>query len=634
MQINHYLNNQLVNPPENWEAFEIELNFDRDKTTARDRLTVTNLIWCNENNDTIVKWLADGQTTGVGIGEGIPYKMELIDGATTEIPFDGFLDTMNEAKYSRIKSTLKARELKTVDWLNEVADGFSFEYLFQQNIITNNDFVFVPYVLNTVPNYLQSAISLLTIYYVEEAIRKTILEIVQLSTSLANVFEATAIVRLVFEVVYLIALIISIIKMIKDMIMFLIQPVKYHACMSYKKLLEAGSNYLGLTFKSDIFNVAPFQDMYFIPNKQFIPPNSIDDRIFGFTTPNQTKQNGYPKGNLGQFGEFLRHCKKLFCAKLEIRKNISTGNDELHMLRDDQNLSTPQYQLRDIQNFDFETNASEFLSNIFINFNVDAATDGNTVNDYKGTTYQAILTPIHTTNPKLVLMKGFLDVEIETALAKRKEDLTTPEKICNFFLTVFNSLINGVVVALNAVINVVNQITHLINTVTNALGIIGIHVHWQIQPIPHIPGVNIGNLISNRIGMMKLEMDFFSVPKSVILQVASQPKNTKIHPQNYIYLSAEYIYNNFYFIKSFLPTPTRPTGNQYIIKNFENVPFTFSDFEKVKDSNYILDAQGNAAEITSLKWNPRLRVAKSMVVRFPTLLTNNLQLTTLIPDGK
>lgn len=625
VKTNFYLNGTLVNPPFNHKEMEIELNFDKDRETTRGQVTIPNWDFVLENGEFINKWIDDGTTLGPGIFEGIPLRIEIDRNGTIEKPFNGYLDLTDNGSFSNTHNNVTAKEKQKIDWLNDVADGFTFEYLFKQTgEISENDFVFIPYVVNSIPDYQSAAIAYLSALFVAEQIRAAITKLTELAAELANPFEATAIIRTVIYVTYLITLILSLIKLIKDIITLLIQPVKYHAGMKVVDLLQKGANHLGLTFKSEIFETDPYQDLVIIPEKYQNLPNNLDKRILGFTKEDKTKQEGYYKGT---FGQLLRDMKIMFNAKI-----ILTDNQELFLVRNDKTIDSPQYQLPDEYNPVFTTNADELKSNYIINYRVDL-TDKNTIQDYEGTGYQVILKPARVINNDLVLMKGLHEVNVPFALAKRKENLTTPEEIIKDFLSVLSPLVNGVVNALNGTISVYNLVINKINSLINALGTIGINISFQIASIPGLPTYNLSQIINNRVGMMKIETDFTTQPKIVVLDIANKPKNTKLKSNHKDLLHARTLYNSFHYVNSFYPTADIPTGNQRLIKNYPVVGFTFDDYQKVKASNIIKDATGNMCEIVSLKWNTYNQKA-NLTVRFPKLLTNNLVLTELIPDGK
>jgi len=315
----------------------------------------------------------------------------------------------------------------------------------------------------------------------------------------------------------------------------------------------------------------------------------------------------------------------LFNGKLYIQ------NDVLYFERADANLTPPQYNLPDIFNPEFKTNANEFKANYYVVFQTDTI-DKNTLQEYNGTAYQVIFTPNFSENPDLVLMKGLEEVRIPFALAKRKTELTVPEKIVKAILDVLSVVVNALISAMNALIAGLNAIINTINNIIDALDFIGININFQLPPIATITPVNLGNLIENRINMMKLETDFTSVPKIFLMDKGSQPKFNKLTTGNETYFSAEYLYNNYHYINNWLPTSDKPNANQYIIKEYNNVRFGFSDYQLVKNNNQVIVGD-KIGLIETFKWNPFNETAY-IRCRISTLLTNNINAKYLIPSGK
>jgi hypothetical protein len=185
---------------------------------------------------------------------------------------------------------------------------------------------------------------------------------------------------------------------------------------------------------------------------------------------------------------------------------------------------------------------------------------------------------------------------------------------------------------MNALIQGINAIIGVINSVINALDFIGINVNFSVPTIQVISYLNLGNLIENRLNMMKLETDFTSVPKMFLMDLGTQNKFNKLTTGNETFMSAEYLYQNFHYINNFLPTADKPNGNQYIIKEFNNVRFGFDQYQQVKENNQII-VGNNIGLIESFRWNPYDQIAY-IRCRISTLLTNNINATYLIPSGK
>jgi len=622
VKTNFYLNNSLANPPKNWQELSIDVNFDKDRTSQQ--VSITDWEFVKENSQFIDRWIENGLNGGVGALEGIPLRIELDRNGVIEKPFDGYIDLEQSSNLSCDQSSVKSVEKYQIDWLNDVADSFTYEYLFRSTgEITKNDFVFVPYVINSIPNYTQSAVCLLSVYVLSNELKNVIEQVKQLTIDLSNPFTtANGVLKAVLLVAYIAILIVSLIKLLKDMIYYLIQPVKYHAGMYAKTLLEKGAAHLGLNFKSDIFNQAPYDKMFILPEKFYNPLENKSSTIFGFLTPNKNSQEGFYKGT---FGDFLRAMKNQFNAKIVI-----DGND-LILVRRDINLSTPQFTLPDIDNPFYTLNANECISNYYIKFQTDLS-DKNTIQQYAGTAFQVILQPKVINHKEMVLLKRLEHVDIPFALAKRKESLTLPEEIFKGFFDVFSLLLNGIISVVNAIISLANKVVKLLNKIIKALKVVGIKVNWQIKPIPKVKYVSLGNLIENRIGMLMLETDQFNIAKCMILSESSQPKFTKLAISNSSSLTAKALYDGFHYTNSFIPTTDRPNANQYIIKRYEKVPFCYDDYVNVKKNNYIFTKDG-VAEVMSLKWNTYNQYA-DLDIRINKLYTNNLTQIELNPDGR
>jgi hypothetical protein len=242
IKINYILNGTQINPPMNWQDIAFEVNFDRDGN-AKTKITSNNFDFVRENADTIISRVYDGATGGYGILEAIPLEVQLERNGVIEKPFSGYVDLTKDSIFSREMCKVNATERKSIEWLEEKADGFTFEYLRSINVITNDDYKFIPYVINSIPDYKESAIAILTGFIVVQQIIDCIEKVKDLLAEIANPLTAVSgIVKASLLAIYLVTLIASLIKLIKDIIQLLIQPVKYHACMSVKTLVENGAN--------------------------------------------------------------------------------------------------------------------------------------------------------------------------------------------------------------------------------------------------------------------------------------------------------------------------------------------------------------------------------------------------------
>lgn len=632
IDVTFYINGVARNWPKNAGGLEIELNFDKDNNLVQ-TVSITDFDFVRENADLLNGFVEGGvlpqPNQQPGIFEGVPFRIDVSRATVTETVFDGYID-LSQSEFSDNECNVRAVETTSMDWLNDVANGFSYEYLKHTNEITSADYLYMPYVINSIPNYQDAAVALLTVYVLESQILDVIDKLREYAVDIASPLSViNTVIKVAFYVAYLVTLIVAIIKMIKDVINSLIQPVKYHACMKVTRLIEAGCSHLGLTYVPSVSFGADFANEVIMPEKYNNPPDANDNKILGFILPTPNEQDGFFKGT---FGQLLSYIKIKYNAKIVI-----TTDRKFYIERRDFNITTPQYQVPDIPTTPFRNkrryNTDELKSNYYVKYQLDPL-DKNTLQDYTGNAYQVILKPNTVINQDLVLMKGLEDVNIPFARASRKTELTVVEKIVKAFLDTLSALLNALISAVNAIISAINAIIGAINSVIHALNVIGIHINFQVPSIPTLNFTNLGDLIEDRIGMMMLETDFTSVPKIFLFQAGNIPRKNKLHSNNETYESARYVYENFHHINSFVPSTEKPNGNQYILPPEILVnAFGLTECLQVKNNNQVKEFNGDDAIIESLKWNP-INQSATIKRRISKLYTNNFTQTILEPNGR
>jgi hypothetical protein len=280
---------------------------------------------------------------------------------------------------------------------------------------------------------------------------------------------------------------------------------------------------------------------------------------------------------------------------------VLLSNGVLTFERRDFNTSSPVYELPTIEKNGYRTNADEFLSNIYLEFATDL-NDKNTIQQYDGTATQITVLPKKIVNKRMVLTKGFERRSFPFALAKRKEELTVPEKVIKALAKVIDPVVGGLIKIVNGIIKVLNKIIKTIKKLIKAINTLpGIKIKFDPDPIKPIKYTPLGDLIDNRIGMLMIENDFISTPKMLLIDEKNDPLNTKLSSNNQSVVNSLYLYNNYHYIDSFDSAVYSDT-NQYKIYEIENVPFCYEDFLKVKNNNRLLDS-GDEGEIDSLSWN-------------------------------
>jgi len=629
MKINNYMNGSEVNTPLNILDLEIELNFD--KSSVKQTVSLNNLEF-GVNDPRFVtdayKSIKQHENSNVGVIEGLPYVLEIDNERGKKYDLiKGFLDVWGKEQTRNERGDVikvNVYEQGKIDWLNDVSDSVSFEFLYNQGKITHADFVQIPYCIDKKQNTIEIIFSIFALFTITDKLQEEIVKLSQDLIALFNPFEATVIGRAVLRILRITVLLIALVSIIIQLYNYIIQPVKYHTGMSVLKMFEKGCEHFGLTFRSSILQQEPFSKIYWLPEKFALNErNTIDGLVGNLTSSNTFSNTGYYDGT---FGDFIRLWQQVFNAKLLII------NDVLYFEKFDYNPSTNNWVIPNLMDskFNYSYNKDDFYSNIKIGFNYDL-NDKHTVQEWKGTNVQVIQNAITVNNTRMNLAKNYLEIKHPFALGKTKRELNTIEKIFDKFFKAVGGVLNILIEIVNKLISLLNEAIKLINKLIKTLKTLGIDLKITIPRIPGVPKSNLKNLIENRIGMLKMESDYVQVPKAILLDVASNPRNTKINVNNDLILNARYLWDNYNYFISFVPKG-QFKGNQYKLRELSQCKFTFSDYEKVRGNNLVTDAYGNECEILTLKYNPLLeQVTGTYRERFQYL--RNIKETIIEPNG-
>ncbi len=626
-KIRSFINNQQTNDPLNLEGLTVNLEWNSG--TVRESVSINNIEYgINDkrfNNDAY-NLIKKHITGNIGVVEGLPFRFELDnEKGTIYNIINGYLDTWGMEQQRNENGDVilvDAIEQGKLDWFNDVSDSVSFEYLYSIGLITQSDFVKVPYCINKKNNTFEIIFTIFSFFVLLDKLKDEITKLSEMASSAVNPFEATVIARAVLRIIYITTLLLAFAKVLIDLYNYLIQPVKYHTCMSVTKMIEIGCKHFGLTLSSSILQQAPFNNLYWLPEKYNLNErNTIKGLLGNLST--SFSNTGYYQGT---FGEFIRMWQTHFNAKMKIVDNV------LYFEKYDFNPSGNNWQIPNLldSSFNFKFNKEDFYSNILLTYATDLQ-DKNTIQNYLGTSVQVIQNAITVNNAKMNLAKNLLEVRNPFARGDRKTELNTLENIFNAFFKVVGGVLDTLISIANALIKLLNEAIKLINKLIKSLRTLGIDLNITIPTLPLIPKTNLANLIENRIGMLQMESDYVNIPKAFILDVASNPRNTKLNIKNTNNLNAKYIWDNYYYFISFV-TRGAYIGNQYKIRELQECNFTFSDYEKIRLDNKVTDSQGNECELINLSYNPlKETVTGTYKQRFKYL--TNIKETIIEPNG-
>jgi len=618
MQVIDYINGVKVNNPVNNDDVSLEINFQPGDNDVS--LSTFSFEWAENEAKILTDYLKNGVSGGKGITMGLPHKRIIVENGKTLNVLDGYID-LSSAQWDRDFVTADTKERAGLEWVTEVADGIDFQTLYQKGFLTDNDKVFVPYVISSVPNYKDIMITTLTLVSIGIWIQQSVKEITAEGTKVSTIIDSLGgIIGTIAAIIYAIFLVISIVKLILDLVALVISRVKYAASMSVNRQIEAACNYLGLKYSSAILQDTTFNRLHIIPEAFAAPVTQADDRIKGYLFGNKIEQTGYYTGT---FGDLLRRITGMFNLRIV---SSAKGLELLPMLKP---LTSANFTIPDYYIPQFTTNASNLVSNLELRFETDMV-DLNTIDNYKGTIMQAQLSHprLSKAERKLQLLKGFNQVSFGFSRAIRKEKLTQPEEAVDALLDVIGAVVGALIKAANAVIGIVNKIMEKLRNVKRVLGRIGIDIKVDFDPVPTLDDPNLGDIIENRIGMMLLDKDQIGNAKIVLLNVNSDMRKTKIAVDNNAQLNALNLYNVFHKSKSF--APGKESAQRYIY-NVPKVEMNLNDVLTVMDEGNVR-FKNKIMEVVSCSWNSGSRLA-DFVVEERKNYTTNLVETLTEPDG-
>lgn len=597
MSISLYIKEQEIDTVINSESIRIQLNKDSNDPQAKGTVSTNTLELTLEGSKIVNQYRADGITGGMGVFQGLPSTLKFSSGGKSTILIDGYLDLSDGSTvFGCDNATVKIVERGGNDWFKKKKNSFTYTFLASLSpgtpgSIANSDNVSIPYVVSTIPNTTELAVITLSVFVLSLQIRTVIKDLIELVAEILGVFTTLpAIGKALAYVAFLILLFIAMFKLIKALVNLIIQPIKYMAGMRLQTLAEKGCDYLGLDFQSSKFADPFWRDCVYIPEKN----QSFDDGtdVLGIKTPNSPLQTGYPSGT---FGDIIDLMNRLWNARETV------GNSKCIVERIDKNTQAASYVIPAVEILTEQLNTDEMRSNTSIRFSTDL-TEVNTIDQFKGTFSDIIVEHLAVENADMDLLSGERRIEVGVSQGKKKLDLTKPE-----------AFINALVQAVEPIVNLLTK-------------------EAPSEMDGKLPESEFGDIIEKRLGTMLVSSDFPQVPKLVSFDIAPNPTNTKVKDDNAIRLTSNALYDESYFIDSFVQSAKLPEPNQWVKYKRDNIPFCIEDYFKVINNPFIFDSDGRKGKLISLDWGAENEEA-TIEYWIQRLYVRNLKETISTPVG-
>lgn len=577
--IRHFINGQDLGEPRNWQQLEITIDWINKNDSGA--INASDLEFVAEANKYLQNRIINGLNGGVGIFEGDKYEIRVGDPLNPVYTFEGFLDyTQDLTRLGGEEIVCALKKKKGEDWLNDVADGFSFAYLYEKGVLADSDFTKVPYVINYIPDNLALIMLSMSIYMMTKEIienvqnlAETIADVTDAATPVIGVgvgFGAVAVtawdlgnfilvvLKALARLAYIIAMTIAVINMIEDLFDQLLPAKRNHVGMTFRKMYEKACQHLGMGFQSDI----PELEWVHVPRK---------------TAKGEDADRGFPTNSepIYTFGDLIRETKKWFNADYRIVNNVFIFKRK-DQFRFPSSYKMPkifndQERLLEVNGF----NTGEMVANYNIYYSLDVQ-DQNTLEDSSGRVFQAITSASQVINQDYVQIKGLAEVVIPFSMGKEKRSLTDIEKVAK--------TLGGIV----------DDIT----------GIFG-------------GGTNFRSKIQQRVGSLLLSSHFLTVGKVVSMS------GSKLANDQRKILDAKKIWDNYHSINSF--AEINGNHNQWLIYENKEVPMTIDEFDTLLTNNFSYDEEGREYVIERVVYTPEQDKAV-IDYRVKEKYTNNLKI--------
>ena len=547
--------------PKELESLEIKATFDN--LSFQPNITATEITFINESAKLINDYIDNGlNTNGVGIFEGIPYEISLIGDTGQYEAFKGYIDLLG-IKRNCDEVSVKLVSENDLNKFSERSQALTFGYLESLGLFPKSVLTPVPYCVNYIPDGMQLIVISISLYLITKELVETVPKIPEHTT--AVILAATPSIpipsinvgnliiqsiKLALLLVYAVMICLAIIKLIDSLFSELYSVKRWFRACKVEKLLSVACNHLGYTFSSSIFLTEPFKDLVFLPQKTAkgtITENDSHQSLFSHTIIDDT---GVPNSLSSGYTlyEILELCMNMFNAKILIKD--STVYLEPKTNKTFWELQS-SYVLPNIEVLQREYNTNELNPNYIIKFATDVQ-DLNTIDNFTGTNYERITSPIKTNNSKYLNFGGLTEIDLKVGLGTRKETINPIEALLSGLATI----------------------------VDKTIGILGLNSNYI-------------NSFIDRKGILQVSEHFGWKPKVLLI------KDKKLYPTNRTYLSAKYLYNTYHYINSFV---ANDWGGQYEMYKDIIIPFCFHDFLKVINCGTFVTDKGEKGMFDELLW--------------------------------
>jgi hypothetical protein len=537
--------------------------------------------------------------------EGVPFSIQ-ITGGTNAFDFDFFCDYAKMKFLSDVETEIGLIKDNSLTQFDDRAQAITQTLLYQKNFLTSGDYTPVPYMVQNRKTLLERIILFVKLFGIVKSIYDEVHKLTNIAEDIISFGIIIALVNLINTIINLGLLIAQLVTTLIQIQRAFFPPVRYHAGLKPKKFIEKAVLYMG-------YDGVEFGN--------HVPVNSQTGMGFGDIMRELTwlgsknNEKGVLQASLllfggglthqrsglmkpGDFGYFLSDCIALLTDQFRLRRAII--NNKLHLRPESDPFWITQsgYQMPDIkieqifaQNGTVRPNYDELNSSLIVEYSTDDS-DLWTLEDLKDSADEnstgkiisvKTVEPINVNDERKNILKGSKLVTIPHCLANRKDIV---DDLLNFFFSISDKY--------NSLKETINDTIDEFQDSLNGQG--------PVNLLEFI--VTVGN----RTGSCKIENDYFSVPKQMLLQDGAFDLPTI--PYDFAdTIGAEALVREWHNWDSFVPgvrDPNNPnyTAAKYVYEDVK-IPLGLDDFVTILNNAYFTTSNGQIGKFTKLDWNIR-----------------------------
>ena len=540
--VQYYLGDTPIDNPVERAETSIQVQFDEQ---TQGSVETTEFTFVNEAYTIIKDRIASGLNGGVGITEGLDLRIVIQQGQESTEIFLGYIDfqtlidlTSDDEFVNEPKILASVVQTDGLNNLSERLEGLTFALLEANGTITSSDYRTIKYLVEKETTFLEQAFLALSIYLMIKELSEASYRLAQQIATIAS-FNATPPSGTLGGLVYAIAAAIFEAAYILVMGAALLELIQSFI----ENIFPFEKEFNGISFRTALVKVFEYLGYTFVS-----PIDDLDKYVYLPSKAEGRQDRGVPFDS--DFGfianEFVSLCLNMF------RAEIFVSGDEVQMRtkKDPFLIQQSNYILPATLERPFTYNLADIKESRFFSFQEDVS-DSYTISNWKGTSLVVTTTPITQEKPKNNLLKGLEEKRFPVALGSEKKELSNLEEALNSFLQAANFV------------------------------------------LPVLGKSNISQTIQNRIRLLKISQEFFSVPK--VLNMSGE----KLAINSRDGLSSLYLWNTYHNYDSFVQNNFERQRKEF---DSVRIPFSYEDYKKVLKNSYFITENGQTGKFTSLKW--------------------------------